>query len=353
MTPGRAWITVAAGLGLYVLTEAALFRTSLYRTFLEPRSNAGNFEYVVEAERMRPVRGNKQILALGDSRMALRAWQANQLQSQYTFGNAGIASSTPRVWYYAVRELDPDRNRYQAIVILIDDYDDEDVAENLALRTMDAQLIIGRLGWADLPEFVASYPAWPERLQVLKRTVFKGFSYQRDLQAFLQNPKQRLADRQFFADQWKRVLASYEGESRSLAGLQIDFARRTVAGVDPSQFQTLEHVLLRYPEPQTGRTATYRRQWLGKLIQRYAGTPTRILFTRVPRGPAIRPDPLVQKQSATVRELATANRHVTLLPEDLLNELERPEFFQDALHLNAEGSRRLTRILTKSVIDAL
>lgn len=353
MPPRRAWLTIAAGVFLYLAVEAALFRSGLYQTFLAPASYAGNFEFLIEAERTRPIHSPNQILAIGDSRMALRTWQANSLQSRFTFGNAGIASSTPRVWHYALRELDPQHNRYAAILILIDDYDDEDVAEDLASRTLDVQLLACRLGIADIPEVIQSYPNWHERIVVLKKILLKGFAYQRDLQVFLQNPAQRLAERRFHKAQWDRVLATYVGETRSLAGLTIDFDNRTAHVPDPAQREIVENVLLRYPEPQTGRTAAFRRLWLGKIAQRYAGTRTRLLFARVPRGPIPRPAHLVRKLSSSLREMAAANPHITLLPEDLLNELEQPELFQDPLHLNAAGSRRLTEILVRQVANAL
>ena len=97
-----------------------------------------SLEFVVEAERTRPLANTRQVLAVGDSRMALRAWMANRLQSTITFGNAGIAGATPRVFNYVLRAVDPGRDRYEALLFLVDDYDDEDVEEDLRNRRYDA-----------------------------------------------------------------------------------------------------------------------------------------------------------------------------------------------------------------------
>ncbi len=352
MTPARGWLAVAGGVVLYLLLEAGLFRTGLYQTFLAPDSYAGNFEFVVEAERTRPVSHPRQVLTIGDSRMAFRAWHANARQSELTFGNAGIASSTPRVWHYTLKAIDPAHDRYEAILFLVEDYDDEDVAEDLSRRLLDVQLMVARIGLADIPELLFSYPQWAEQREVLRKVVFKGFTYQRDLQEFLKNPRQRLAGREFKRQQWARVLGSYQGEDRTLAGLHIDWQTNKATypeSLSEQERRLIDDVLLRPAEPQTGRMGAYRREWFGRILQRYHGSRTRLLFARVPRGPIPRPASLVQKKSAVLRQLPG----VTLLDENLLNELEHPDFFIDPLHLNAEGCRRLTDILTRAVREAL
>ncbi|MFN0101949.1 MAG: hypothetical protein ACKV2U_07650 [Bryobacteraceae bacterium] len=355
MKPSRGWSVVAWGLLLFAVLEAGLFRTDLYRTFLAPESSAGSLEFVVEAERTRPMANSRQVLAVGDSRMALRAWMANGLQSGITFGNAGIAGATPRVWNYVVRAVDPRRDRYEALLFLVDDYDDEDMAEDLRNRRYDAQSLAARIGLSDVAGLVLSYESWPERLEVLRNVLLKGFAYKRDVQDFLKNPRQRLADIEFKKNQWDEVLRGYRGDDHTLEGLRIDWTTMTATYPDrltERERKLIDDVLLRPAFKQTGRMGAYRREWWGRILARYRGTRTRILFCRVPRGPFARPDSLVTKQSSTIRDLAS-RPGVTLLDEHLLDYLERPEFFMDALHLNAEGCRRLTETLTRRVSEVL
>lgn len=201
----------------------------------------------------------------------------------------------------------------------------EFVAEDYSRRLLDVQLMVARIGLADIPELLLSYPQWAEQREVLRKE-------------FLKNPRQ----------QWARVLGSCRGEDRTLAGLRIDWQTNKATypeSLSARERQLIDDVLLRPAEPQTGRMGAYRRECFGRILHRYQGSRTRLLFARVPRGPIPRPASLVQKRSAVPRQLPG----VTLLDEGLLNELEHPDFFIDPLHLNAEGCRRLTEILTRAV----
>ena len=355
MHPTKGWAALGGGLALFLVLEAGLFRTGLYRSFLAPESSTGSLEFVVEAERTRPLANTRQVLAVGDSRMALRAWMANRLQSTITFGNAGIAGATPRVFNYVLRAVDPGQDRYKALLFLVDDYDDEDVEEDFRNRRYDARLLAARIDLGDVNGLVLSYESWPDRIEILRNVSLKGFAFKKDLQDFLKNPRQRLADIEFKKNQWDEVLRSYRGDDRTLTGLEIDWAAMTARypeRLTPFEKKLIDDVLLRPAFEQTGRMGAYRREWWGRIVDRYRGTRTRLLFCRVPRGPFVRPDSLVKKQASTIRDLAK-QPGVTLLDEHLLDYLEKPEFFMDALHLNAEGCKRLTETLARRVSEIL
>jgi len=172
VTPG--WPAALAGAVLFLLAEAAIFRSGLYVKYVRPESYTGAFETVIEFENRLANGQRPRILAVGDSRMALRAWYANQLQSKFEFGNAGIASSTPRVWSYLLRELDPSRNRYAAILFLLPSYEDPDELEDLRNRDLDQRLLLHRLGYADIPRFAGSMTDPPTRRGAVVQLLFKG-----------------------------------------------------------------------------------------------------------------------------------------------------------------------------------
>jgi len=52
--------------------------------------------------------------------------------------------------------------------------------------------------------------------------------------------------------------------------------------------EQMNHFVLYRPYPQTGRHAAFRRKWFGELVDRYRGTPTKLVFLRLPRGPVRR-----------------------------------------------------------------
>ena len=94
------------------------------------------------------------------------------------------------------------------------------------------------------------------------------------------------------------------------------------------------------------------RHWFGKIIDQYAGSRTKLIFYRMPRGPLVRPANWAQKKTHSIRDLAVKPNTI-LLDEHLFDPLEKPEFFMDPLHLNAEGCRRFTEILTRKVSQVL
>jgi hypothetical protein len=94
-----------------------------------------------------------------------------------------------------------------------------------------------------------------------------------------------------------------------MAGLQIDWAAWKVTfppGLDQDQQDTVNNTLMSPPAPQTGRLAAFRRAWYGRIFDRYRGSPTKIIFVRLPRAPIPRPEGLVRKKSATIREFASS-----------------------------------------------
>jgi hypothetical protein len=140
-----------------------------------------------------------------------------------------------------------------------------------------------------------------------------------------------------------------------MAGLQIDWSTLQVTfppGVDDDQRSTVESFLAHKPDPQTGRLAAFRRLWLGRIIDLYRGSDTKIVFIRLPRGPIPRPDGLSVKRSSSIRELAT-RPNVLLADEHAFESLERPEIFKDGMHLNREGIAQFSVMLAHEIARVL
>jgi hypothetical protein len=140
-----------------------------------------------------------------------------------------------------------------------------------------------------------------------------------------------------------------------MAGLQIDWSNLEVTfppGVDDDQKATVKSFLAHKPDDQNGWLATYRRMWLGKMIDLYRGTDTKIILLRLPRGPIPRPDNLVVKGKSATRELAR-RPNVMLADEHAFDSIEHPEFYKDGMHLNREGIDRFSVLLEKEVARLL
>jgi hypothetical protein len=348
---------IAAYLAAFLLLfglDALLFRTSLYSPWLEPDSSTGIFENTFRRElRTQAENGDNLIVTLGDSRFAYQARLANELtpQSGYVFSNAGAAGSDPRSWYYMLRDLDPTASRYRAVVFGVDDFDDEDTYEDHRTDPRTLHFVIVRLRLTDIVDITRSYPSWSQRWEAFRGALFKGFVLARDIQAFLSKPNKRIADVRLYNGGWADWTYNYNEDPRSLAGLQIDWAARKASfppGADQIQRDTVNTTLLRPVIPQTGRYAAFRRLWYGRMIDRYRGSRTKVIFVRLARGPVVRPDSLSQKKSASIREFAS-RPNVVLANEHAFDSLERPELFKDAVHLNRAGAARFSRMLVAEV----
>ena len=359
--PSHAPRGIAACLAAFAILfglDALLFRTSLYPSILEPGSSAGQFELTFRRElRAQALNGDNLIVTLGNSRFAYLPRLANELTSQsgYVFRSAGSAGSDPRSWYYMLRDLDPSANRYRAVVFGVDDYDDEDTYEDHDDDIRALHYAIARLRLIDVVDFAASFPSWAHRWEAFRGGLLKGFVLQRDIQAFLSHPKKRLEDVEINDRGFEDWTYNYNEDPRSLAGLRIDFVSWKVsfpAGADQVQRDTVNATLMRPAAPQTGRFANFQRRWFGRMLDRYRGSRTKIVFVRLPRGPVVRPDTLAPRKSASIRELAR-RPNVALCDEHAFDSLERPELFKDAVHLNREGCARFSAMLVAEVSRVL
>ncbi len=183
-----------AVVGLFAL-DGLLFRTGLYTSWLEPDSSSGLFELTLRRERQAQAKnGDNMVLTLGDSRFAFYPRVCNQLTAEtgYVFRSAGLAGSDLRVWYYMLRDLDPTRQRYRAIVFGVTDYDDEDEGYNPFEDPRSLHYMITSLRWTDASEIAQSYRTPSLKWLAFRSALLKGFILQADIQAFLSHPVKRI-----------------------------------------------------------------------------------------------------------------------------------------------------------------
>jgi hypothetical protein len=297
------------------------------------------------------------VVTFGNSRFA---WSAKVVDHRtgirkFALRSAGVAGSNARAWYYMLRDLDPTARRYKALVFGVDDYDDEDRYYNPNDDVRDLHYVICRLRLTDVFEFARSFDSRELQIAALRGGLLKGIIFQNDLQAFLANPGKRLAYVEQCDRDWNTWQYDFEETTDSMAGLQIDYSTLKVTfppGSNADQRSTVEGFLAHPPEPQIGRIAKFQRTWYGRIIDRYRGSPTKIVFLRLPRGPVPRPGNLTRKLSSSIREMAS-RPNVILMDERAFESLERPELFRDGMHLNREGIRLFSGMLEDEVARVL
>jgi hypothetical protein len=334
--------------------DGLLFRTGGYASILEPDSSTGLFELVLRRELAAQKRyGDNMIATFGDSRFAYSPKLANGLtpQTGYVFRSAGVAGTNERIWYYMLRDLDPTARRYRAIAFGVSDYDDEDADYNPFDDVRALHYVIARLRLGDVLSFAGSFESRAARLEALRGALLKGIVYQNDVLAFLTHPLKRIAYVQQCSRGYEEWTYDFQETQRSMAGLEIDWntwQAKFPPGADQDQRDTVNYGLMHRSRPQTGHTGRFRRLWLGRILERYRGSRTKIIFLRLPRGPIPRPDGVYKPVSSVIREFAL-RPGVTLIDEHAFDSLERPELFKDGLHLNRAGIARFSPLLAEKI----
>jgi hypothetical protein len=341
---------------VFFAAEGAVFRTGLYTRVLDPDSSVGLLVNLIEDEKRRSTTGPNDVLAIGHSRMGFRPREANALENEtgLYFAEIIMPGSTPRCWHYMLRAVDPDARRYAAVLIGVDDYDDEDY-EDLSAREMDIRYLAPLLGWGDVVSFTASYPDWPLRWLAFRAAVFKGYAYRADLQDFLVNHKRRMKRVEWTRRESAGFRYHHPWGQEDVSGLSVDWKTGTIQyppQASQQQKEIIRNVLLRETVEQTGQRGRYLREWYGRIAAYYRGSRTRVIFLRLPRGPVVRPRMFTPK-SAVARELARENASVLLLPEHAFDAFEEPVNFGDPMHLNGRGAAEFSRMAAREVVKVL
>jgi hypothetical protein len=341
-----------AAILFYFASEAAIFRTGWYEDWLEPNSTAGEVEYHMRwLKRAKPAKV-PEVLIVGDSRMAegFSALTAGaEVNGKLHFTNFGVPGSAPRVWYYMVRDADPDRNRFSTIAIAFDEYSDQDWGEDPRNRREDVNYLAGRLEIDDCFDFADSFPKTSLRPEILTQCFFKGVALRSDVQAFLSDIPDRIARAKDWRNNGGGYIEGYEGKPEELTGLTADLEKREInfpPGLKDWQTNTVRSTVLPEQVRQTGALTNYRKEWIGSIVDLYKGSNTRLVFFQIPRAPWPIPEPSTR---ARFIESVAAQKNILIISPDTFKDLERPEVFADGLHLNKAGRE----IFSKRIAERL
>lgn len=340
----------------WLLIDSALFRPEWYLQYLEPNSTAGRVELALHWLTRRPPSARPEVMVVGDSRVAegfssRRAAEA--VQNRLRFWNMGIGGTSPRIWYYLIRDADPTRRRFAALVLPLDHFSDEDGDEDLSERFSDLNYVIGRLRITDCPGFARSMDIPKLQLQVLTGCLFKGATLRPDVKDLLVHFSARMKSAGDWRENGAGYIDGYEGKPEDVIGISADWAKHRVifpAGLNEIQRNTIQSTVMPHQAPQTGALSRYRRQWFGRILDLYRNSPTRIIFIEMPRAPIPRPESGVP---ARFIDSVKSRSGVRVLPADTFRDLEKPELFADGLHLNHNGRPLFSQRLAAKVSDIL
>ena len=341
------------GIAAFVCLDGVIFHTRLYVSILAPDSYAGRVAVITRAEKQRPASGLKEVLVLGDSRMAegFSTTVADKLGSTagLKFVNLTEPASSVNTWYYMLREVDPAARRYSAIIVPYGIGYEPSSADPLRV-SMAAPL----LRYADCFDFASGFQRWPGRFRAFMACILRGSAYQSDVVDLLEHPIARIKSVQQEPNRMKSR-AAYKGRDYDLVGTTYDSRTGHVSfapQLTEAQRQAIRKSLVRPSQSEMQYSMELQREWIPRILNRYSKSPAAIVVTPVPRGPFRELTGFSIAYHTFFPHLVT-QRSFLALPEQTFDFLEKPEYYFDAYHLNAKGRERFTETLVTEVVGRL
>ncbi len=345
--------TFLFGITAFVCIDGIIFHSGLYVSILAPDSYAGRLEVLTRVEKQRPASGLKEVLVLGDSRMAegFSTTVADDLGSAagFKFVNLTEPASTVSSWYYMLREVDPAARRYSAIVVPYGIGYEPSTADLLRI-SMAAPL----LRYGDCFNFTSAFERWSGRFRAFTACILRGSAYQSDVTDLLEHPIARIRSVQQEAERM-RSRAAYKGKDYDLVGTsynpttgQVTFAPK----LTEPQRQAVRKSLIQPSESDMEYSLKLQREWIPRILNRYSNSSTVIVLTPVPRGPFAELTGF-SKASHSILPGGVIQRTTFSLPEQTFDFLEKPEYYFDAFHLNSKGRQRFTETLVSELVGRL
>jgi len=344
----------------WLLVGAVLFHSGLYYRYVaSPDSTAGEAERALQFIAQRYVPGARNVLVLGDSRTAegFSSRVANQTAPGINFIEAGMAGTTPRVWYYLLRKVDPAGDRFDAVVLLrITDASVPD-RECLADRSLDLAYLPPLVTAADALDIPRAFTQ-PSAHALAWRTVLLPMrSARADLDGLADAPVKRLHDVRANLRAYVASRYAYTGHVESLASVTLDpvtLHPDPARDVPSNVIAYLDQLRSSRASPQAPDPCNlaYYRHWLRRIEGLYRPTQHPVMLVALPRGPFHLEHGPPARPALDAVGLSPGDG-VTLLAPTGVFALERPLFFFDGLHMNRAGRDRYSVLVAHAVADRL
>jgi len=340
------------GIAAFVCVDGAIFHSGLYVSILAPSSYAGRVWRITRAEKERTSSGLKEVLVLGDSRIAegFSATLANELGASAGLKFVSVAepAASANTWYYMVREVDPSARRYSAIIVPYGIGYEPNNADPLRI-SMTAPF----LRYEDGFHFASGFQRWSGRFGAFVACLLRGSAYQDDVVDLLSHPMERIRNVQQADKTHSRF--EYKGRDYDLVGTtynastgQVIFASK----LTEAQRLAFRKSLIQPSQSDTEYSLKLQRDWIPRIMNRYSHSPTAIVLTPLPRGPFLELGGL-SKGYESVLPSSVIQRTSFSLPGHTFDFLEKPEYYFDAFHLNAKGRQKFTETLVSELTGRL
>ena len=340
------------GIAAFLCVDGAIFHSGLYVSILAPSSYAGRVWRIAHAEQERAPSGQKEVLVLGDSRIAegFSATLANELGSPAGLKFVSLAepAASANTWYYMVREVDPTARRYSAIILPYGIGYEPNNVDPLRI-SMTAPL----LRYGDAFHFASGFQRWSGRFRAFIACILRGSAYQDDVVDFLSHPVARFKSIQQSAKSHSG--SEYKGRDYDLVGTSYDASTGHVTfapKLTDAQRLAFRKSLIQPTQSDTEYSLKLQRDWIPRIMSRYSKSPTAIVLTPLPRGPFLELGGL-SKGYESVLPTSVIEKTTFSLPGHTFEFLEKPEYYFDAFHLNTKGRQKFTETLVSELMGRL
>lgn len=328
---------------MWFAVESLLYRSGAYFALAAPESNAGavvNALLLLKGQ-YRP--GARNVLVMGDSRVAEGfSGSLAGAGSDIVFINIAVPGSTPRTWYYLLREIERRGYPFEAVLVGMLYRPVGSVLSDWPLAPVqDAALI----GLSDLSTYPASYTTDPMRARARQAVLFPALTMRGDTLDLLQSPLRRW--RQIFKMRpgYLAAVPLYPGREQQMPQLTFAVGEVLDWGVASEAERALAQAhlaeLAAPIDPAIlDANARYLTHWLGAMTALAQRNDARLIVFPLPRGPYL--DALGATVDQSLVQAVAAVAGADALPVDLLQSLEQPAYFFDGLHANRFGRAQIS-----------
>ena len=340
-------------LGIIILFNIAIFHSGLYGFICKPESYAGNvFGRLALLEQIEKESNTLPTAILGDSTIedGIHAKKLSQL-TQKPVANLAMPATGPLVWLHYLRSVDPDRDRFERIVLFITPQDVRTVPHEEGIQSLIA-VTPPNIFW----DYLNTWNDFGSNLSHYYGSLDRLYAFRRDLRDLLLSP-----DRLFnvFSNRRDHLekLSEWPSEQKNVCDVRVNRSGRVIAWGkigDPEERKVIRKTIVRTRRLNQDPNISGMLEPVESIVRYYEGSPVRILIVSFPFAldHKVETDhPVIDQYMSRVEQLASSpmidHWDATSLPlfQDCRN-------FYDYRHLNDRGRQEFTeefgRVLTRN-----
>ncbi len=330
----------------------------VYTQWLEPQSTAGTVMMAASAVQQQWNPQKKNILIIGNSRIGegFSAKLANGVinSNEYNFVVLGLPGTTPRVWFYVLKNLDKDASKFYSVYLMAENYSDT-AEENYNDRDIDTAYLAAILTLGDLSTYPASFDDQKKSVDAYRNVLFPIAPLQKDMMQFLKNPSARIKQVLLWRRDYIKWAADYTGRSERLPNVaELTHGASILPQLADWQRPGMEWYFQALPKcnKEYLHSFRYNSRWFGAISEHYSQSAVHLGAFMIPRGPYHNQFGCDSRLKGSLASLHHKGS-IDLIPSDVATRLEKPEYFFDHLHINAAGRSQFSEYLAVAIVNQL